>query len=119
MSFVLKSVQHGTRLGGMDVCKRTPKQYILLHGVWGSSPRKKFGFRGRNLCILVTFCVNLLQINTPILPPQNVYNMELAWGAWMFVKKMQLDVDVSPPANIITFRLGSTHLAFGLDPCDL
>ncbi len=31
-------------------------------------------------------------------------------------KKMQLDVDVSPPANIMTFRL---TLTFDLNPCDL
>ncbi len=33
-------------------------------------------------------------------------------------KKMHLDVDMSPPANDITFRLGLTHLTFDLDPCD-
>ncbi len=32
---------------------------------------------------------------------------------------MQLDVDMSPPANIITFRSGLTHLTFDLDPPDL
>ncbi len=31
---------------------------------------------------------------------------------------MQLDVDVSPPANIITFRLGLTHLTFHPDAYD-
>ena len=30
----------------------------------------------------------------------------------------QLDVDVSPPANIMTFMLISTHVAFDPDPCD-
>ena len=34
-------------------------------------------------------------------------------------KKMQLDVDVRPPANIMTFRLGLTHVTFDLHPCDL
>ena len=34
-------------------------------------------------------------------------------------KKMQLDVDVSPPANIMTLRLGLTHVTSDLDPCDL
>ncbi len=33
--------------------------------------------------------------------------------------KMQLDVDVSPPAHIMTFRQGLTHLTFDLDPRDL
>ncbi len=28
---------------------------------------------------------------------------------------MQLDVDVSPPANIMTFRPGLIHLTFDLD----
>ncbi len=32
---------------------------------------------------------------------------------------MQLDVDVSPPANIMTFGPGLTHLTFDLDPRDL
>ena len=32
--------------------------------------------------------------------------------------KMQLDVEVSPPANIITFRLDLTHLPFDFDPRD-
>ncbi len=32
---------------------------------------------------------------------------------------MQLDVDVSPPANILTLRLGLTHVTFNLDPFDL
>ena len=31
---------------------------------------------------------------------------------------MQLDVDVSPSVNIITFRLGLTHKTMDLDPCD-
>ncbi len=34
-------------------------------------------------------------------------------------KKMQLDVDMSPPTNIMTFRLGLTNMTFDLDPCDL
>ena len=34
-------------------------------------------------------------------------------------KKMQLDVDVSPPANTVTFRLGVTHVTFDPDPRDL
>ncbi len=34
-------------------------------------------------------------------------------------EKMQLDVDVSPPANIMTFKPGLTYLTFDLDPCDL
>ena len=34
-------------------------------------------------------------------------------------EKMQLDVDVSPPANIMTLRLGLTHVTFDLDPHDL
>ena len=29
---------------------------------------------------------------------------------------MQLDIDMSPPANIITLRLGSTHLTFDPNP---
>ncbi len=29
---------------------------------------------------------------------------------------MQLDVGVSPPANIMTFRPGLTHLTFDLEP---
>ncbi len=33
-------------------------------------------------------------------------------------KKMQLDVDVSPPANVKTFRLGLTHVTFDLGPYD-
>ncbi len=32
---------------------------------------------------------------------------------------MQLDVDVSPPANIIRVRLTLTHGTFDLDPSDL
>ncbi len=35
------------------------------------------------------------------------------------LQKMQLDVNKSPPANIMTFRLGLTHVTFDLDPCDL
>ena len=35
------------------------------------------------------------------------------------VVKMQLDIDISPPANDITFRLGLTHVTFDLDPRDL
>ncbi len=31
---------------------------------------------------------------------------------------MQLDVEVSPPANIMTFWLGLTHVTFDLDSCD-
>ena len=36
---------------------------------------------------------------------------------------MQLNIDVSPPANIMTFRLGLTHVTFDLnhvilEPCD-
>ncbi len=34
-------------------------------------------------------------------------------------KKMQLDVGVSPPAKIMTFRPGITHFTFDLDPRDL
>ncbi len=33
-------------------------------------------------------------------------------------EKMQLDVGVSPPANIMTFRPGLTHLTIDLDPRD-
>ncbi len=33
-----------------------------------------------------------------------------------YLKKMQLDVDVSPPANIITFRLTFTYVTFDFDP---
>ncbi len=36
-----------------------------------------------------------------------------------YMTKMQFDVDVSPPANIMTFRLGLTHVTFDPDPCDL
>ncbi len=32
---------------------------------------------------------------------------------------MQLDVDMSPPANDITFTLGLIHVTFDLDPRDL
>ncbi len=32
---------------------------------------------------------------------------------------MMFDVDMSPPANIMTFRPGLTHLTFDLDPRDL
>ncbi len=32
---------------------------------------------------------------------------------------MQLDVDVSPPANIMLFRLGLTNVTSDLDPYDL
>ncbi len=32
---------------------------------------------------------------------------------------MQLDIDMSPRTNDITFRLGLTHLTFDLDPPDL
>ncbi len=32
---------------------------------------------------------------------------------------MQLDVDVSPPANLMTFRLGLTHVTFDLDSCNI
>ena len=32
---------------------------------------------------------------------------------------MQLDVDVSPPANIMTFRVGLTHVTFDPEPYDL
>ncbi len=41
---------------------------------------------------------------------------------WLFPppqKKMQLDVGVSPPANIMTFRPGLTYLTFDLDLSDL
>ena len=31
---------------------------------------------------------------------------------------LQLDVDMSPPANITTFRLTLTHVSFDLDSCD-
>ena len=31
-------------------------------------------------------------------------------------KKMQLNVDLSPPANIMTFTSGLIHLTFDLDP---
>ena len=31
----------------------------------------------------------------------------------------QLDVEVSPSINIMTFRLTLTHVAFDLDQCDL
>ena len=31
---------------------------------------------------------------------------------------MQLDVDMSPPANIITLRLVLTHVTFDPDPYD-
>ena len=34
-------------------------------------------------------------------------------------KKMQLDVDVSPPANIMTLGLGLTHVTFDFDQHDL
>ena len=37
----------------------------------------------------------------------------------VLVEKMQLDVGVSPPANIMTLRLGLTDLTFDLDPRDL
>ena len=33
-------------------------------------------------------------------------------------KKMQLDVDVSPPANIMTFWLTLTNVTFDPDLCD-
>ena len=32
---------------------------------------------------------------------------------------MQLDVDVSPPANIMTSKPGLAYLTFDLDPRDL
>ncbi len=32
---------------------------------------------------------------------------------------MQLDIDVSPPANIMGLRLTLTHVTFDLDPSDL
>ncbi len=41
------------------------------------------------------------------------------WEPWSSNKKMQLDVEVGPPANIITFRLGLTLLTFDLDPWSL
>ncbi len=34
-------------------------------------------------------------------------------------EKMQLDVGVSPPVNIMTVRPGLTYLTFDLDPSDL
>ncbi len=34
----------------------------------------------------------------------------------LIVKKMQFDVGVSPPANIMTFRQGLTYLTFDHDP---
>ena len=34
-------------------------------------------------------------------------------------KKMQLDIEVSPPANKITLALTFTHMTFGLDLCNL
>ena len=34
-------------------------------------------------------------------------------------QKMQLDVDMSPPAIILTFRLGLTQMTFDPDPCEL
>ena len=33
-------------------------------------------------------------------------------------KKKQLDFDMSPPANIMTFRLTLTQVSFDLDLCD-
>ncbi len=33
-------------------------------------------------------------------------------------RKMQLDFDMSPPANIMTYRLTLTHGSFDIDPCD-
>ena len=35
------------------------------------------------------------------------------------IQKMQLDVGVSQPANIMTFRPSLTYLTFDLDPRDL
>ncbi len=32
---------------------------------------------------------------------------------------MQLDIDVSPPANIMTFKPGLTYFTFDLDPRNL
>ncbi len=40
-------------------------------------------------------------------------------SAAIICKKMQLDVGVSPPANIMTFRPGLTYLTLDLDPRDL
>ena len=36
-----------------------------------------------------------------------------------FVKIKQLDFDMSPPANIMSFRLGLIHATLDLDPSDL
>ena len=46
---------------------------------------------------------------------ENTYVVQLKYC----ILKMQLEVGVSPPANIMTFRPGLTHLTFDLDPCDL
>ena len=40
-------------------------------------------------------------------------------GGYRKHNKMQLDVGVSPPANIMTFRPGLTYMTFDLDPLDL
>ncbi len=46
-------------------------------------------------------------------------SMQIIVKKHCFVKMKQHDVDASPPANIMTFRLGLTHLTFDLDPRDL
>ncbi len=46
-------------------------------------------------------------------------DMRMSPRLYIFYKKMQLDVGVSPPANIMTFRPGLTYMTFDLDPRDL
>ncbi len=45
--------------------------------------------------------------------------MEMSCQCERVRKTMQLDVDVSPPANIMTLTLGLTYSTFDIDPHDL
>ncbi len=49
--------------------------------------------------------------------PEIIYPTGACVVIYSNLNKMQLDVGVSPPANIMTFRLGFTYLTFDLDPC--
>ena len=64
-----------------------------------------------NLAGAIGAIVILTKIQTPILWD------DITWEKYIVMK--QLDVDVSPPANIMSFRLTLTHMTIDLDPRDL
>ena len=68
MSFAMKSVQNGTRMGDMDVCKMTPNQYIFIYGGSGGPPPEKFWLQGTQFVHSSAYSGSLYS-NTPTLPP--------------------------------------------------